>query len=107
MFNIPIIKTKSDVQSGFQFLEAIGNESNPTAATTIDIVPRATHIILQAVGGDIWFTLDGTTPVVDGASFKLIQDAPFIVLPVNSGITLKVITDNLGDLKYLSILAFS
>lgn len=107
MLNATTPKIFSDVQSGFTFLDTITNNANPTSVATVTIEPRATHYLLQAVGGDIWFTLDGSTPAVDGAAFKLVQDAPFIAIPVNSTFTLKFITNNSGDLKYAPILAYN
>lgn len=100
-------KIFSDVQSGFIFIDPIATNANPTSVATVAIDDRATHYLVQATGGDIWFTLDGEDPAVGNGAFKLVQDAPFIALPVNQDQTLKFITDNSGDLHYAPILAYN
>ena len=71
-----------------------------SSATTITIPDGATKIMIQALGQNVRFTLDGTAPEA-AKGFQLKAGDPVMVLPLGAGTVLKVIQEAAtADLQY-------
>lgn len=70
-----------------------------SSAVTITIPDGATKVLMQALGQNVRFTLDGTTPTAT-TGFQLKAGDPPVSIPV-AGATLKVIQEAAtADLQY-------
>lgn len=63
-----------------------------TSATTLTPPPGAGKVLIQALGQNVRFTLDGTAPAA-GRGFQLKSGDPPMLIGVGAGATLKVIEE--------------
>jgi hypothetical protein len=71
-----------------------------TSATTLTPPAGAGKVLIQALGANVRFTLDGTAPAA-GKGFQLRVGEPPLLIGVGAGTTLKVIEETAtADLQY-------
>jgi len=86
--------TKGDPRDALEF-NPIGshtNDTNISSATTLTPPTGATKIMMQAVGQNVRFTLDGTAPTAS-KGFQLAAGDPPVIVPMGLRTTLKVIQE--------------
>ena len=84
-------------------LNIVGSHFDGTtisSATTLTPPTGATKIMIQALTQNVRYTLDGTAPEA-AKGFQLLAGDPPLVIPLGSGMTIKVIQETAtADLQY-------
>lgn len=73
-----------------------GHQGTPALATATVIVsplPAASHIMIQAVGGPVRYTLDASQPSATNG-FRMLPEHPPLTLLISSNTTLTVIQES-------------
>ena len=70
-----------------------GSNASLSTVVTISIPADAVLVCLQAQTSNVRFTLDGTNPVASTTGFVVAAGADPLFMPINAGMTLKLIQD--------------
>lgn len=93
---------RGDTKDTFEF-SPVGNHSDGatiSSATILAIPARATKLLIQTIGQNVRYTLDGTTPTASKGFQLAIGQAP-ILIPLGTGTIITVIQEAAtADLQY-------
>lgn len=87
----------------FHFTPVGSHADGASISSALTLTPPnddASKLLMQALGQNVRFTLDGTTPTAT-KGFQLVAGDPPLLLPVTSSTTVKVIEETAtADLQY-------
>ena len=93
---------KGDPEDTFEF-NPVGSHSDGldiSSAQTLSAPASATKVLMQTIGQNVRYTLDGTTPTPT-VGFRMVSGDPPILIPLGLNTVLKVIQESAtADLQY-------